>query len=55
MKPKPAAYPSLVSGIGALLEQSRHAVARSVNCLMTATYWVRAGRQTPRRVWRGVA
>ena len=39
MKLKPAAYPSLVTGIGTLLEQSRRAVARSVNCLMTATYW----------------
>jgi predicted nuclease of restriction endonuclease-like (RecB) superfamily len=39
MKPKPTAYPVLVTGIGALLEQSRRAVARSVNCLMTATYW----------------
>ncbi|MBI5775477.1 MAG: DUF1016 domain-containing protein [Verrucomicrobia bacterium] len=37
--PKPAAYPTLITGIGALLEQSRRAVARSVNCLMTATYW----------------
>jgi predicted nuclease of restriction endonuclease-like (RecB) superfamily len=39
MKPKPTAYPTLITGIGALLEQSRRAVARSVNCLMTATYW----------------
>lgn len=39
MKPKPVAYPSLVTGIGVLVEQSRHAVARSVNFLMTATYW----------------
>ncbi|NJM54994.1 MAG: DUF1016 domain-containing protein, partial [Verrucomicrobiae bacterium] len=39
MKSKPAAYPTLITGIGALLEQSRRAVARSVNCLMTATYW----------------
>ncbi|HEY1171955.1 MAG TPA: PDDEXK nuclease domain-containing protein [Verrucomicrobiae bacterium] len=36
---KVVAYPTLVGGIGALLEQSRRAVARSVNCLMTATYW----------------
>lgn len=36
---KTVAYPKLVGGIGALLEQSRRAVARSVNCLMTATYW----------------
>lgn len=39
MKPKPTAYPKLVTGIGALLEQGRRAGARSVNCLMTATYW----------------
>lgn len=36
---KTVAYPTLIGGIGALLEQSRRAVARSVNCLMTATYW----------------
>ncbi len=32
-------YPALITGIGALLEESRRAVARTVNCLMTATYW----------------
>ncbi len=32
-------YPTLITGIGALLEESRRAVARTVNCLMTATYW----------------
>jgi predicted nuclease of restriction endonuclease-like (RecB) superfamily len=39
--PKPAAvrYPSLLTGIGSLVEQSRHAVARAANCFMTATYW----------------
>ena len=35
----PAAYPTLVSGIGALLEESRRAVVRAANCFMTATYW----------------
>jgi predicted nuclease of restriction endonuclease-like (RecB) superfamily len=37
--PKPTAYPRFVTGLSTLLEQSRHAVARSANCLMTATYW----------------
>ena len=39
--PKPAVvrYPSLLTGIGSLVEQSRHAVARAANCFMTATYW----------------
>jgi hypothetical protein len=36
---KPAAYPPLITGIGALLEESRRAVARAANCFMTATYW----------------
>ncbi len=35
----PAAYPSLIGGIGELLETSRHTAARTVNSLMTATYW----------------
>jgi len=34
-----AAYTGLVSGIGELLESSRHATARVVNSFMTATYW----------------
>ncbi len=38
-KTKPAAYPKLLTGIGALLEESRHAVVRAANCFMTATYW----------------
>lgn len=38
-KAKPVAYPSLVTGIGALLEESRRAVVRAANCFMTATYW----------------
>ena len=32
-------YPSLVKGIGSLLEQARRAVARAASCFMTATYW----------------
>lgn len=36
---KPVAYPSLVTGIGSLLEESRRAVVRAANCFMTATYW----------------
>jgi predicted nuclease of restriction endonuclease-like (RecB) superfamily len=36
---KPAGYPTLLTGIGALLEESRRAVVRAANCLMTATYW----------------
>lgn len=38
-KAKPVAYPSLLTGIGALLEESRRAVVRAANCFMTATYW----------------
>jgi predicted nuclease of restriction endonuclease-like (RecB) superfamily len=38
-KSKPAAYPTLITGIGTLLEESRRAVARAANCFMTATYW----------------
>lgn len=38
-KAKPANYPSLVTDIGSLLEQSRGAVVRAANCFMTATYW----------------
>jgi predicted nuclease of restriction endonuclease-like (RecB) superfamily len=32
-------YDGLVGGISALLEQSRHGVARAVNSILTATYW----------------
>ncbi len=38
-KTKPVAYPTLLTGIGALLEESRRAVVRVANCFMTATYW----------------
>ncbi len=32
-------YTDLLSGIGSLLEQARRTVARSVNSVLTATYW----------------
>ncbi len=32
-------YTSLFKGVSSLLETSRHAAARSVNAIMTATYW----------------
>ncbi|MGZ8531686.1 MAG: DUF1016 N-terminal domain-containing protein [Candidatus Binatia bacterium] len=35
----PTTYPMLIGGIGQLLESARHATARAVNSLMTATYW----------------
>ena len=38
-KTAPASYPTLLAGIGSLLEQSRRSVARAANCFMTATYW----------------
>jgi len=37
--PATGVYSGLVGGIGALLETARRASARSVNALMTATYW----------------
>ena len=36
---KPAAYPTLLTRIGALLEESRRSIVRAANCFMTATYW----------------
>jgi predicted nuclease of restriction endonuclease-like (RecB) superfamily len=33
------AYPRLIGGIGELVETARHAAVRTVNSLMTATYW----------------
>lgn len=39
VKAKPATYPTLLTGIGALLEESRRSVVRAANCFMTATYW----------------
>ena len=37
--PLPEGYGSLVDGIGELLEQSRRQAVRSVNSLLTSTYW----------------
>ena len=34
-----SSYAVLVDGIGGLLEAARHSAARTVNALMTATYW----------------
>jgi predicted nuclease of restriction endonuclease-like (RecB) superfamily len=38
-KPNPADYVAVHADIVALLEAARHAAARSVNALMTASYW----------------
>jgi hypothetical protein len=32
-------YTGLLTGVSELLEQARHAAARSVNQILTATYW----------------
>ena len=32
-------YDEVLSGVVELLEQARHAAARAVNTIMTATYW----------------
>ena len=32
-------YDEVLSGVVELLEQARHAAARAVNTVMTATYW----------------
>ncbi len=37
--PLPATYQDLQAGIVTLLEAARAAAARSVNALMTASYW----------------
>ncbi len=37
-------YSGLVGGISELLEAARHTSARTINALMTATYW-EAGRR----------
>jgi len=37
--PNTTDYDSIRSDIVALLESARHAAARSVNALMTASYW----------------
>jgi predicted nuclease of restriction endonuclease-like (RecB) superfamily len=53
-KTKPAAYPALITGIGALLEESRRAIVRAANCFMTATYWEsqRSGDRLPKAARR---
>ncbi|HJW37343.1 MAG TPA: DUF1016 N-terminal domain-containing protein [Candidatus Udaeobacter sp.] len=38
-KPLSEEYGGLIGGIAELLEASRHTAARTVNALMTATYW----------------
>jgi len=37
--PQGAEYAGVLADMVALLEQARHASARAVNCVMTATYW----------------
>jgi predicted nuclease of restriction endonuclease-like (RecB) superfamily len=37
--PADAAYEAVLAGVVQLLESARHAAARSVNAIMTATYW----------------
>ncbi len=39
MQKRSRTYTGLVGGIGELLEAARRASARTVNALMTATYW----------------
>ena len=39
-----ASYSGLLASVVSVLEQARHAAARSVNAVMTATYW-EIGRQ----------
>jgi DUF1016 N-terminal domain len=34
-----AAYDDVLAGVSGLLESARHAAARSVNSIMTVTYW----------------
>ena len=53
-----AEYGGLIGGIAELLETARRTAARTVNALMTATYWeigahrgIRAGRQETGGVW----
>ena len=37
--PQTGGYPELVAGISELLERARRTAARSVNSILTATYW----------------
>ena len=55
-----SAYRTVLTDVADLIESARHAAARSVNAVMTATYW-EVGRRiveeeqrgkAPRRVWR---
>lgn len=39
MKIKIAGYENFVSGLQKLFEEARHRAARSVNAILTATYW----------------
>ena len=45
-------YADLLGGVTALLEDARHAAARSVNAILTATYW-EVGRRTVEFEQRG--
>jgi hypothetical protein len=49
-------YDEVLSGVVELLEQARHAAARSVNVIMTATYW-EIGRRIVEfeQGWRGAS
>src|SRR3546814_15816591 len=55
----PAGYAGIHSGIVELLDAARHAAARSVNALMTASYWeigrrlIEAEQQGKRRAGYG--
>ncbi len=40
----PAGYDLVLTDLVTLLKESRHAVARSVNSVMTATYWLMGRR-----------
>lgn len=46
------AYEAVLAGVTALLESARHAAARSVNAVMTATYW-EIGRRIVEEEQRG--
>lgn len=37
--PMPRAYETLLRGVSALLEDARHSAARSINAVITSTYW----------------
>ncbi|MGE6688209.1 hypothetical protein ACQKFE_09485 [Stutzerimonas stutzeri] len=51
----PAGYADICSGIVELLDAARHAAVRSVNALMTASYWeIAAGSSKPSNEASGV-